>query len=42
MHLIDLERTGPRFTGAMNFISSLAQKRGTILFLGARRSGHVA
>ncbi len=38
IHIIDLEKTVPLFNDAMNFISSVAQKRGTILFLGTKRS----
>ena len=38
IHIINLERTLPLFTDAMNFISGLAQKRGTILFVGTKRS----
>ncbi|MEO7050990.1 MAG: 30S ribosomal protein S2, partial [Rhodanobacter sp.] len=38
IHIINLEKTLPLFTDAMNFLSSLAQKRGTILFVGTKRS----
>ena len=38
IHIINLEKTLPLFTDAMNFISGLAQKRGTILFVGTKRS----
>ncbi|SBV35297.1 30S ribosomal protein S2 [uncultured Stenotrophomonas sp.] len=38
IHIINLEKTVPLFNDAMNFISSVAQKRGTILFLGTKRS----
>ena len=38
IHIINLEKTLPRFTDAMNFLSALAQKRGTILFVGTKRS----
>ena len=38
IHIINLEKTVPLFNDAMNFISSIAQKRGTILFLGTKRS----
>ncbi len=38
IHIINLEKTLPLFTDAMNFISALAQKRGTILFVGTKRS----
>ena len=38
IHIINLEKTVPLFNDAMNFISSVAQKRGTILFVGTKRS----
>ncbi|MBB5208532.1 30S ribosomal protein S2 [Chiayiivirga flava] len=38
IHIINLEKTVPLFGDAMNFISGLAQKRGTILFVGTKRS----
>ncbi|MGB3392477.1 MAG: 30S ribosomal protein S2 [Stenotrophomonas sp.] len=38
IHIINLEKTVPLFNDAMNFLSSVAQKRGTILFLGTKRS----
>jgi small subunit ribosomal protein S2 len=38
IHIINLEKTLPLFTDAMNFISGLAQKRGSILFVGTKRS----
>ena len=38
IHIINLEKTLPLFNDAMNFISGLAQKRGTILFVGTKRS----
>ena len=38
IHIINLEKTLPLFTDAMNFVSGLAQKRGTILFVGTKRS----
>ena len=42
IHIINLEKTVPLFTDAMNFISGLAQKRGTILFVGTKRSARDA
>ena len=42
IHIINLETTLPLFTDAMNFISGLAQKRGTILFVGTKRSARDA
>ncbi len=42
IHIINLEKTVPLFNDAMNFISSVAQKRGTILFLGTKRSAREA
>ena len=38
IHIINLEKTVPLFSDAMNFISGLAQKRGTIMFVGTKRS----
>jgi small subunit ribosomal protein S2 len=42
IHIINLEKTLPLFTEAMNYISALAQKRGTILFVGTKRSAREA
>jgi small subunit ribosomal protein S2 len=38
IHIINLEKTVPLFNDAMNFISAIAQKRGTMLFVGTKRS----
>jgi small subunit ribosomal protein S2 len=38
IHIINLEKTLPLFNDAMNFVSGIAQKRGTILFVGTKRS----
>ncbi|MDQ3229404.1 MAG: 30S ribosomal protein S2 [Pseudomonadota bacterium] len=38
IHIINLEKTLPLFIDAMNFISAIAQKRGTVLFIGTKRS----
>jgi len=38
IHIINLEKTLPLFSDAMNFISALAQKRSNILFVGTKRS----
>jgi len=38
IHIINLEKTLPLYSDAMNFISSLAANRGTILFVGTKRS----
>ena len=38
IHIINLEKTLPLFIDAMNFISVIAQKRGTMLFIGTKRS----
>lgn len=38
IHIINLEKTLPLYKEAMNFVSSLASKRGTILFVGTKRS----
>ncbi len=42
IHIINLEKTVPLFNDAMNFLSGLAQKRGTILFVGTKRSAREA
>lgn len=42
IHIINLEKTVPLFTDAMNFLSGLAQKRGTVLFVGTKRSAREA
>ena len=42
IHIINLEKTLPLFTDAMNFISAIAQKRGSILFVGTKRSARDA
>jgi small subunit ribosomal protein S2 len=38
IHIVNLEKTMPLFHDAMNFISGLAQRRSTILFVGTKRS----
>ncbi len=38
IHIINLERTVPLFQDAMHFLSGMAQKRGTILFVGTKRA----
>src|SRR5262252_3174042 len=42
IHIINLEKTLPLFGDAMNFTSGLAQKRGTLLFVGTKRSARDA
>jgi small subunit ribosomal protein S2 len=42
IHIINLEKTMPLFGDAMNFISAIAQKRGTVLFVGTKRSAREA
>jgi small subunit ribosomal protein S2 len=42
IHIINLEKTMPLFSDAMNFISAIAQKRGMILFVGTKRSARDA
>ncbi|TAN07438.1 MAG: 30S ribosomal protein S2 [Rhodanobacteraceae bacterium] len=42
IHIINLEATVPKFTDAMNYISGLAQKRRTVLFVGTKRSARDA
>jgi len=38
IHIINLEKTLPLFNDAMNYVSSTAAKRGTILFVGTKRA----
>jgi small subunit ribosomal protein S2 len=38
IHIINLEKTMPLMQDAMNYLSSLAAKRGTILFVGTKRA----
>jgi len=42
IHIINLEKTMPLFSDAMNFVSGVAQKRGIILFVGTKRSARDA
>ncbi|PIV32893.1 MAG: 30S ribosomal protein S2 [Lysobacterales bacterium CG02_land_8_20_14_3_00_62_12] len=42
IHIINLEKTMPLFSDAMNFLSAMAQKRGTVLFVGTKRSARDA
>ncbi len=42
IHIINLEKTLPLFNDAMNFVSGVAQKRGSILFVGTKRSARDA
>jgi small subunit ribosomal protein S2 len=42
IHIINLEKTMPLFGDAMNFISAIAQTRGTVLFVGTKRSAREA
>ncbi len=38
IHVINLEKTLPMFNDGMNFISSLAARKGTVLFVGTKRA----
>lgn len=38
IHIINLEKTVPLFTDALNFISSIASKKGKILFVGTKEA----
>ncbi len=38
IHIINLEKTLPLYQEALNFISKMAAKKGTILFVGTKRS----
>lgn len=38
IHIINLEKTMPLFSDAMNFLGKVASKRGTVLFVGTKRA----
>jgi small subunit ribosomal protein S2 len=38
IHIVNLEKTLPLFNDAMNYISAMAQRRATLLFVGTKRS----
>jgi len=42
IHIINLEKTLPLLNDAMNFISKLAARRGTIMFVGTKRAASAA
>lgn len=42
IHIVNLEKTLPLFNDAMNYVSGLAQKRGTMLFVGTKRAAREA
>ena len=42
IHIINLEKTLPLFNDAMNFVSGLAARKGTILFVGTKRAAQEA
>jgi small subunit ribosomal protein S2 len=42
IHIINLEHSLPMFNDALNFISSLAAKKGRILFVGTKRAAQDA
>jgi len=42
IHIINLEKTLPLFNDAMNFVGSLAAKKGVILFVGTKRAARDA
>jgi small subunit ribosomal protein S2 len=42
IHIINLEKTVPLMKDATNFISKLASKRGTIMFVGTKRAASAA
>jgi small subunit ribosomal protein S2 len=42
IHIINLEKTLPLLNDAMNFISKLAAKRGSIMFVGTKRAASAA
>ena len=42
IHIINLEKTLPLFTDAMNFIGSMVANGGTVLFVGTKRSAQTS
>ena len=42
IHIVNLEKTLPLLIEAMNYVSGIAKKRGTILFVGTKRSARQA
>ena len=42
IHIINLEKTLPLLNDAMNFVSKLAAKRGSIMFVGTKRAASAA
>lgn len=42
VHIINLEKTVPLFSDAMNFLSGLSSRRGNILFVGTKRAARKA
>ncbi|MEJ2179493.1 MAG: 30S ribosomal protein S2, partial [Gammaproteobacteria bacterium] len=38
IHIINLEKTLPRFNDAVNFVGKRASKKGNILFVGTKRA----
>ncbi len=42
VHIINLEKTVPMFDDALNFLSSVAAKKGKILFVGTKRAASEA
>ena len=42
IHIINLEKTLPLLNDAMNFVSKLAAKRGTVMFVGTKRAASAA
>ena len=42
IHIINLEKTMPLFTDAMNYVGSMVANGGTVLFVGTKRSAQAA
>src|SRR5208337_1993927 len=40
IHIINLEKTLPLYLDALNFVSTVASKRGKILFVGTKSAAH--
>ena len=41
IHIINLEKTLPRYTDALNFIGKVSAKKGNILFVGTKRAARI-
>ena len=42
IHIINLEKTMPLLTDAMNFIGGISAKRGNVIFVGTKRAANLS